>query len=59
MIDLIEFDPEAQEQERKRFLDLADQLASSSEPEEQGRLREELGRMTFGDGCRRSDVRIP
>jgi hypothetical protein len=37
------------EQERKRFLELADRLARSRDPEEQRRLKEELARMTFGE----------
>jgi hypothetical protein len=37
------------EQEKKRFFDLADRLASTSVLEEQSRLKEELARMTFGE----------
>jgi hypothetical protein len=40
---------EAREQERKRFVELADRLASTLDPEEQSRLKEELARMTFGE----------
>jgi hypothetical protein len=39
---------EGQEQEKKRFFDLADRLVRSSNPGEQKRLKEELARMTFG-----------
>ncbi|HEX9668275.1 MAG TPA: hypothetical protein VGC93_02215 [Thermoanaerobaculia bacterium] len=35
--------------ERKRFEELADRLARTSDPEEQRRLKEELARMTFGE----------
>jgi hypothetical protein len=35
-------------EERKRFFELADRLAQTSDPEEQSRLKEELARMTFG-----------
>ena len=49
LVELIESGLDAREQERKRFLDLADRLARSRDPEEQSRLKEELARMTFGD----------
>jgi predicted transcriptional regulator len=49
LVDLIEAGLEAREQEKKRFLDLADCLAHARDPEEQGRLKEELARMTFGE----------
>ncbi|MFY9822480.1 MAG: hypothetical protein WAM82_13935 [Thermoanaerobaculia bacterium] len=49
LVELIESGIEAREQERKHFLELADRLASSSDPEEQSRLKKELARMTFGD----------
>lgn len=45
---MIESGLEAREQERKRFLELADRLADTRDPEEQSRLKEELARMTFG-----------
>ena len=47
--DLIESGLDAREQEKKRFLDLADRLSRSRDPEEQKRLKEELARMTFGE----------
>jgi len=34
---------------RRRFFDLADRLANSSDPFEQKRLKKELAKMTFGD----------
>jgi predicted DNA-binding protein len=49
LVELIESGLEAREQERKVFLELADRLASSRDPEEQRRLKEELARMTFGE----------
>ena len=49
IVDLIESGIEAREQEKKRFLDLADRLARSSDAPEQKRLKEELARMTFGE----------
>lgn len=49
IVDLIESGLEAREQERKRFLELADRLARCRDAEEQKRLKEELARMTFGE----------
>lgn len=49
LIELIEAGLDAREQEKRRFLDLADRLARSQDPEEQGRLKAELARMTFGE----------
>ena len=49
IVDLIESGIEAREQERKRFYEVADRLACSSDAEEQKRLKEELARMTFGE----------
>lgn len=49
LVELIKSGLEAREQERRRFLELADRLASSSDPEEQSRLKEELARLTFGE----------
>ena len=48
MVELIEDGLDAREREKKQFFDLADRLARSADPEEQGRLKEELARMTFG-----------
>ena len=47
--ELIESGLEAREQEKKRFLELADKLTRSAQPKEQKRLKEELARMTFGE----------
>lgn len=49
LVELIESGLEVREQERKRFFDLADRLASARDPQEQSRLKEELARMTFGE----------
>ena len=49
IVDLIESGLDTREQEKERFLDLADRLARSRDPEEQKRLKEELARMTFGE----------
>ena len=49
IVELIESGIEAQQQERKRFIELADRLARSRDPEEQTRLKEELAVMTFGE----------
>lgn len=46
---LIESGLDAREQEKKRFLEFADRLARSRDPEEQKRLKKELARMTFGE----------
>ena len=49
IVDLIESGLNAQEQEKKRFFELADRLARSANAAEQKRLKEELARMTFGE----------
>jgi len=49
IVDLIESGIEAREQERKRFFELADRLARSSDAKEHERLKDELARMTFGE----------
>jgi hypothetical protein len=46
--ELIESGLDAQERERQHFLQLADRLARSKDPQEQSRLKEELARLTFG-----------
>jgi hypothetical protein len=47
-VELIVDGLDARERERKQFFDLADRLARSADAGEQGRLKEELARMTFG-----------
>ncbi len=49
LVELIETGLESKEAEKRRFFELADQLSASTDPEEQQRIKEELGRMTFGD----------
>lgn len=49
LVELIESGLRAREQERKRFFELAERLAQSRDAEEQGLLKEELARMTFGE----------
>jgi EAL domain-containing protein (putative c-di-GMP-specific phosphodiesterase class I) len=49
IVELIESGIEARQQERKRFIELADRLARSSDADEQTRLKEELAVMTFGE----------
>jgi len=39
----------ARDQEKKRFIELADRLARSRDPEEQARLKQALAVMTFGE----------
>jgi predicted DNA-binding protein len=49
IVELIESGIEARQQEKKRFIELADRLARSRDPEEQARLKEELAILTFGE----------
>lgn len=49
IVKLIESGLEAQEQEKKRFIEIADRLTRSRDPEEQKQLKEVLARMTFGE----------
>ena len=49
LVELIESGLEARDQEKNRFLEMADRLARSGDPKEQRRLKEELARMTFGE----------
>ena len=49
IVELIESGIEARQQERKRFIELADRLARSRDAEEQTRLKDELAVMTFGE----------
>jgi hypothetical protein len=46
--DLVESGLEVREQERRRFLDLADRLTRSDDLGERERIKAELARMTFG-----------
>ena len=49
IVELIESGIEARQQERKRFLELADRLARSGDVAEQTSLTEELAVLTFGE----------
>ena len=49
IVDLIASGLDARERKKERFLELADRLAGSRDPEERKRLKQELARMTFGD----------
>ncbi len=49
IVELIESGIEARQQEKKRFIELADRLARSRDVDEQTRLKEELAVMTFGE----------
>jgi len=49
IVELIESGIVARQQEKKRFIELADRLARSRDVEEQTRLKEELAVMTFGE----------
>lgn len=46
---LVESGLHAREREKERFLELAERLARSRDPEERKRLKEDLARMTFGE----------
>jgi hypothetical protein len=48
LLDLIASGLEAEEQEKRRFFELADRLASSDDAAERERLKAELARLTFG-----------
>ncbi len=49
LVDLIASGLQSAENERRRFLALADQLTATTDPAERQRLKEELARMTFGE----------
>lgn len=48
IVDLIESGLEAQEQEKRRFFELADRLMESKDAGEQQKLKEELAKIVFG-----------
>ena len=48
LVDLIQSGLESAENERRRFLGLADRLIATTDPAERQRLKEELARITFG-----------
>jgi metal-responsive CopG/Arc/MetJ family transcriptional regulator len=49
LVDLVETGLRSKEEEKRRFLELADRLSTSTDPEEQQILKEQLARMTFGE----------
>ncbi len=49
LVELVETGLRSKEEERRRFFELADQLSASTDKEEQGKLKEQLARMTFGE----------
>ena len=48
IVELIEDGLDAKEREKKEFFELADRLARTDDLKEQGRIKDELARMTFG-----------
>ena len=50
IVELMETGLEAKEREKIVFFDLAERLIHTVDRAEQKRLKEELARMTFGDG---------
>ena len=49
IVDLIQERLESVENERRRFLDLADRLCAATDPAERQLLKAELARVTFGE----------
>jgi hypothetical protein len=49
LVDLVETGLRSKEEERRKFLELADRLSTSSDAKEQQELKEQLARMTFGE----------
>jgi metal-responsive CopG/Arc/MetJ family transcriptional regulator len=49
LVDLIETGLQAKEAQHRRFFEVTDQLAVTSDPAERKRLQEELARMTFAE----------
>ena len=49
LVDLVESGLAARDEQKQRFLELAEQLARSKNRAEQTRLKNELARLTFGD----------
>ena len=50
IVDLIESGLEVKDRQKAAFFSLADRLAETEDHKEQKRLKEELARMTFGEG---------
>lgn len=49
LVELVETGLQSKEDEKRRFLELADRLSKSSDPKEQQELKVQLARMTFGE----------
>ena len=49
LVDLVEAGLRSKEEEKRRFLELADRLSASTDAKEQQELKEQLARMTFGE----------
>ena len=49
IVELIEEGLNAKLREKEHFFDVAERLATSKNPDEQRRLKEELARLTFGE----------
>jgi hypothetical protein len=49
LVDLVETGLRTKEEERRKFLELADRLSKSTDAKEQQDLKEQLARMTFGE----------
>ncbi len=49
IVELIESGLDSREQEKEKFLDIADRLTRTGDVQEQKRLKQELTRMTFGE----------
>lgn len=49
LVDLIETGLESKETEKQRFVELANRLAESTDPQERQQLKKELARITFGE----------
>jgi hypothetical protein len=49
LVELVETGLRSKEEEKRRFLELADRLSASTDAKEQKELKEQLARMTFGE----------
>ncbi len=49
LVDLVETGLRSKDEEKRRFLELADRLSKATDLKEQQELKEQLARMTFGE----------
>ena len=49
LVELVETGLRSKDEEKRRFMELAERLSTSRDPKEQQLLKEELARMTFGE----------